>query len=79
MPRIDVLTIFPALFEPFFDASIVGSARAAGRVELAAAEKQADGVIVIATAVLMACLSTISALAAVFAEYLKYDFFKQIF
>ena len=36
MPRIDVLTIFPGLFAPFFDASIVGGARSAGRVELAA-------------------------------------------
>jgi len=36
MPRIDVLTIFPELFDAFFEASIVGSARAAGLVELAA-------------------------------------------
>ena len=34
--RVDVLTIFPQLFDPFFDVSIVGSARAAGLVELAA-------------------------------------------
>lgn len=35
------------------------------------------GVLVVVTAVLMACLSTISALAAVFAEYLKYEFFNK--
>ncbi len=34
--RIDVLTIFPQLFDAFFQASIVGSAREAGLVELAA-------------------------------------------
>ena len=34
--RVDVLTIFPQLFDAFFEASIVGSARAAGLVELAA-------------------------------------------
>jgi tRNA (guanine37-N1)-methyltransferase len=34
--RVDVLTIFPQLFDAFFETSIVGSAREAGRVELAA-------------------------------------------
>lgn len=34
--RIDVLSIFPELFEPFFGISIVGAAREAGLVELAA-------------------------------------------
>lgn len=35
------------------------------------------GVVVIITAVLMACFSTISALAAVLAEYLRYDIFQK--
>ena len=35
------------------------------------------GVVVIAMAVLMACLSTITALAAVFAEYLRYEIFNK--
>lgn len=35
------------------------------------------GVLVIVTAVLMACFSTISALAAVLAEYLRYELFKK--
>jgi tRNA (guanine37-N1)-methyltransferase len=34
--RVDVLTIFPRLFDSFFQASVVGSAREAGLVELAA-------------------------------------------
>jgi tRNA (guanine37-N1)-methyltransferase len=34
--RVDVLTIFPQLFDVFFEVSIVGSARQSGLVELAA-------------------------------------------
>ena len=34
MLRIDVITIFPGLFEPFLDESMVGIARRAGHVEI---------------------------------------------
>jgi len=34
MLRIDVLTIFPGLFDPFLDASMVGLARARGKAEV---------------------------------------------
>ncbi|HOW18767.1 MAG TPA: tRNA (guanosine(37)-N1)-methyltransferase TrmD, partial [Phycisphaerae bacterium] len=32
--RIDVLTLFPEMLEPFFSASIVGRARRAGIVDI---------------------------------------------
>ena len=33
-PRIDILTIFPEIVQPFLEASVLGQARANGRIEI---------------------------------------------